>query len=398
MKIVEINLCHYGSTGKIMLQIAARARARGHEVYTFSRAWRGQAAAPEGHSYMGSFAENAIHHTLGPFFGKNEMLSTQGTKKLIRRLREIQPDVIHLHNLHGWYLHVPLLFDYIRKENIRVIWTLHDCWSFTGNCSYFSAVGCDKWKTGCYDCPIPHAYPGTRRDVSDRMWQAKREWFSGVKDMTIVTPSEWLAELVRDSYLGHYPIRVIRNGIDLSLFCPRESAFREKYQCKDKYILLGVANCWEPRKGADVFMTLADRLDPSYQIVMVGPKETLDTPPPPHVITINRTMNQEELAEIYTAADLFLNPTREENYPTVNMESLACGTPVLTFKTGGSPESLDETVGGVVPCGDVEAFLTEIKRIRREKPYTPEACLARSHAFAMEDRFDEYIALYEREA
>ncbi len=394
MKIVAINLCHYGSTGRIMLQIADRAREQGHEVYTFSRAWDKQPPAPVGHAFFGTVLDNVIHHTVGPFFGKNEMLSARGTRMLIRRLEEIAPDVIHLHNLHGWYIHVPVLFDYIRKKGIRVVWTLHDCWAFTGNCCYFTAAGCDKWKSGCHDCPIHRAYPGTRRDVTDKMWQNKKSWFLGLPNMTLVAPSHWLAGLVRDSFLKEYPVRVIHNGIDLSIFRPRESDFRRRYRCEDKYILLGVALGWGPRKGTDVFVELARRLDTSYQIVLVGTDDGIDRMLPPNIISIHRTHNQEELAEIYTAADLFVNPTREENFPTVNLESLACGTPVLTFKTGGSPECIDGSCGSVVPCDDVEALLDEIRRIRREAPYTEEACLARARAFAMQDRFDEYISLY----
>lgn len=395
MKIVAINLCHYGSTGHIMLQIADLARKRGHEVYTFSRAWRGQPPAPEGHAFFGTFFDNMIHHTVGPFFGKNEMLSARGTRALIRRLEEISPDLIHLHNLHGWYLNAPMLFDYIRKRGIRVIWTLHDCWVFTGNCCYFTAVGCEKWRDGCHDCPIHRAYPGTRSDVTDRMWQKKREWFSDIPDMTLVAPSHWLSGLVRESFLKEYPMSVIHNGIDLSVFRPRENDFRRRYGCEDKYILLGVALGWGARKGTDVFVELARRLDPSYQIVLVGTDDDVDRTLPSNIISIHRTHNQEELAEIYTAADLFVNPTREEVMGLVNVEALACGTPVVTFNTGGSPECIDESCGSVVPCDDVEALLAEILRIRREAPYTKEDCMRRARAFAMQDRYDEYLALYE---
>jgi glycosyltransferase involved in cell wall biosynthesis len=228
------------------------------------------------------------------------------------------------------------------------------------------------------------------------MHNRKKALFSGL-DMTIVTPSQWLADLVKQSFLKDYPVKVIHNGIDLSVFRPTPSNFREKYGiARDKKILLGVAFGWGARKGLDVFIDLAHRLDPDhYQIVLVGTDENTDKQLPENIISIHRTQNQAELAEVYTAADLFVNPTREENYPTVNMEALACGTPVLTFRTGGSPEILDETCGAVVACDDVDAMEREIIRICAEAPYSEAACLKRAEGFDHNQRFEEYIHLYE---
>lgn len=277
-----------------------------------------------------------------------------------------------------------------------MIWTLHDCWSFTGHCPYFDIAHCDKWKTGCHNCPQYREYPQSLFDNSKFMWKLKKKWFTGVENMTIVTPSQWLADLVKQSYLKDYPVKVINNGIDLSVFKPADSDFREKYHISaDKEILLGVAFGWGKRKGLDVFLELDKRLDAEkYQIVLVGTDDAVDKQLPENIISIHRTQNQQELAEIYSAADLFVNPTREENYPTVNMESIACGTPVLTFNTGGSPEIPDDTCGAVVPCDDVDAMEREIVRICRDKPFTKEVCLARAKAFDMNDRFEEYVELY----
>ena len=221
----------------------------------------------------------------------------------------------------------------------------------------------------------------------------KKELFSGL-DLTIITPSEWLAGLVKESFLKDYPVKVIHNGIDLSIFKPTESDFRAKYNCEDKFILLGVAFGWGKRKGLDVFIELSKRLDERFQIVLVGTDENVDKQLPNNIISIHRTQNQKELAEIYTAADLFVNPTREENFPTVNIEALACGTPILTFKTGGSPEILDETCGCVVGKDDVEGLHGEINRIYTEKSFSKEACLARAAKFDMNDKFEEYVDLY----
>ena len=231
-------------------------------------------------------------------------------------------------------------------------------------------------------------------DRTDIMWKLKKRWFTGVNNLTIVTPSCWLEGLVKQSFLSHYPVKVIHNGIDSSMFKPSESNFREKYHCQDKFILLGVAFDWGIRKGLDIFISLAHELDKRFQIILVGTNETIDTKLPRNVISIHRTQDQRELAEIYTAADLFVNPTREDNYPTVNMEALSCGTPVLTFKTGGSAEMLDETCGSIVPCDEMESLIKEIIRICEHRPYSSQTCIKKAESFDMNERFLEYIELY----
>ena len=225
----------------------------------------------------------------------------------------------------------------------------------------------------------------------------KKKWFSGVDNMTIVTPSEWLKDLVKQSFLNDYPVKVINNGIDLSVFKPTESDFRSRYGIPEsKRIVLGVAFGWGKRKGLDVFVDLAKRLDgENYQIVLVGTDPAVDKHLPDNVISIHRTHDQTELAELYTAADIFVNPTREENYPTVNMEAIACGTPVLTFRTGGSPEIVDESCGSVVECDDIDALEREVIRICTTNAYSKEDCLAHAKSFDKNERFKEYIELYE---
>lgn len=401
MKIAQINMIHFGSTGKIMLQIAETARDLGHEALTFSTqtfSVTGKKKQPtiKDHFYWGSFFENGIHYVLGSCFALNGCFSFFGTKQLINQLKKLKPDVINLHNLHSYCINIPMLFKYIRKNNIRTVWTLHDCWSFTGQCPNFDMVGCDKWKTGCHHCSQISAYPKARIDNSKRMWKMKRKWFTGINNMTIVTPSCWLADLVKKSFLKDYPIQVINNGIDLSVFKPTESDFREKYGIYNKKIVLGVAFGWGKSKGLDVFIELAKRLDKSkYQIVLVGTDKNIDEMLPDNIISIHKTQNQTELAEIYTAADVLVNPTREDNYPTVNMEAIACGTPVVTFNTGGSPEIPSSTCGSVVARDDIDAFEKEIIRICDETPYSKEACLKRAEEFDMYKKFKEYVNLYE---
>lgn len=401
MRICQINMVDFGSTGKIMLQIADAARKNGAEVKTFSTRQQSKRYTPmpipqNGHEYYGSFVGNNLHYLRSQITGEYGCFSRIGTFNLLRRIKAFNPDVIHLHNMHSAFLHLPMLLDYVKKNNIPLVWTLHDCWIFTGKCPHFNLAKCDKWKYGCYKCPQMSEYPRSYLDASKKMWHRKKRWFTGINQLVLVTPSQWLADLTRQSFLKDYPVKVINNGIDLSVFKPTQSDFRKENGCEDKFILLGVAFGWGKRKGLDVFEELAKRLDSTYQIVLVGTDENVEKQLPANIISIRRTQNQQELAMIYTAADLFVNPTREENYPTVNMEALACGTPVLTFRTGGSPEIIDETCGGTVDCDDVQRLINEIYRIQRETPYAQEACLKRAESFDMYSRFEEYVDLYKQ--
>ena len=396
MRVVEINMVHNGSTGHIMLNIAKILREKGEEAKTFSACCYSKPKkvlpiAPEGHSYFGSYTENAVHTILAQLTGLNGSFSNVGTAKLIKECKKFKPDIIHLHNLHAFCINLPMLFRYIKKNKIPVVWTLHDCWTFTGHCPHFVMANCDRWKTECHHCPQLSVYPKSRVENTRMAHKFKKKWFSGVENMTLVTPSKWLGDLAKASFLKDYPVEVINNGIDLSVFKPTQSDFREKYGLTDKKVLLGVAGDWGKRKGLDAFVELSNRLDDSYQIVLVG----LEKAPNDKIIAIGRTESQKQLAEIYTTADLFVNPTREDNFPTVNIESLACGTPVLTFRTGGSPEIFDETCGSVVEVDNIDALEREIVRITSDTPYSREACLERAKKFDMYDKFEEYIKLYD---
>lgn len=403
MRIAQINMMHNGSTGKIMFQIAKVARSCGHEVLTcsaqlYNKGEKKQTFVAPDHFVWGTHMGSWFHYHVGALLGRNGLFSRKSTKRLVAKLREFNPDVIHLHNVHKFCVHLPTLFRYIKESNVKVVWTLHDCWSFTGHCGFFSLAKCDKWKTGCGNCPALMAYPKTYIDNTAKMYRRKREWFSGIQDMTLVAPSRWLAGLVKQSFLKDYPVEIIGNGIDLSVFTPQNSDFRERYRCEEKKVVLGVAFAWGERKGLDVFLELSKRLNPEkYQIVLVGTNDTIDQQLPRNIISIHRTANQLQLAEIYSVADLFLNPTREDNYPTVNMEAIACGTPVLTFNTDGSPEMVDETTGSVVPCDDIDALEAEVKRICEQTPYTKEDCLYQAKTrFDMNEKFNEYVLLYEQ--
>lgn len=398
MRIVQINGGAKGSTGKIMMGIAEVARAQGHEVMCASPITTTNRDAGEdcGYYRIGTFNSRRVNVALARITGFNGCFAWFETYKLLKKIDEFKPDIIHLHNLHDSYINLPMLFSYIKKHNVPTVWTLHDCWAFTGQCPHFTIVKCDKWKVGCHNCPQYKEYPASLYDNTKKMWQLKKKWFTGVKNMTIVTPSEWLAGLARESYLKQYPIEVINNGIDLNVFKPTHSNFRERYEIPaEKHIILGVSFAWGYRKGLNCFVEIAEKLGERYQIVLVGTDDEIDKNLPHNIISIHRTQNQKELAEVYSAADVFVMPTREENYPTVNMEAIACGTPVVTFDTGGSPEMLDDKTGIVVKANDIEATKKAIKDIcEKKKCNDEEYIVAYSKKSDMKKRFAEYIELY----
>lgn len=393
MKILQINTVYAkGSTGKIAKGIHDICKANGDECITGHRFADDKNAVTEDAIAISSWWDCHVHNRLVKYTRRQGCYSYFKTKRFLKKIDKFSPDVIHLHNLHGSYINLPLLFRYIKKHNIKTVWTLHDCWALTGQCPHFIVAGCDKWKTECHHCPQYKALG----DPIRKMHTLKKKLFLGIDDLTIVTPSQWSADLVKQSFLKDYPVVVINNGIDLTVFQPTKSDFREKHGIPaEKKILLGVSFGWGYKKGLDVFIELAKRLDPAhYQIVLVGTNEATDAQLPSNIISIHRTNDQKELAGIYTASDLFVNPTREEVFGLVNVEANACGTPVLTFRTGGSPECIDSTSGSVVDCNDIDAMEKEIKRICTQSPFSAEACISHAKRFDMYARFSDYISLY----
>ena len=389
IKVAQINItCGNGSTGKICLAVSELLTEKviDNRIYYTS----GESDYPLGFRYMKPY-EAKIQALKSRIFGNYGFNSKSATKRLIKKLHEFSPDVIHLHNIHGHNVHLKLLFSYIKTNNIKLFWTFHDCWAFTGYCPHYTMAKCDKWETSCEKCKQKKHYTWFF-DRSKTIFEKKKSLFSGL-DLTIITPSQWLADQVKRSFLSGYPIRVINNGIDLEVFKPRKSDFRKKHNIEDKFILLGVAFDWGVRKGLDVFIELSKKLDSRFQIVLVGTNDKIDKQLPNNIISIHRTANQIELAELYTAADLFVNPTREDTFPTVNLESLACGTPILTFYTGGSAECIDEKSGAVVDCDDERALYDAILKIEASKPFSSEDCRNRSLQFLAESKYSEYVEI-----
>ena len=336
------SVCGIRSTGRICTDIASELEAQGHQV----KIAYGRENVPEQFQRyavrIGNDLDMRLHGVKARLLDASGFGSKSATKRFIKWVKDYDPDVIHLHNIHGYYINIEILFNYLKNSGKPVVWTLHDCWAFTGHCAYFDFAGCEKWKTGCYGCPQKKSYPSSILiDRSKKNHIQKRRLFTTLSNMTVVTPSQWLAGLVKKSYLGKYNIRVINNGIDTEVFKPTSGDFRQKYNIGSKKIILGVAGVWDRRKGFEDFYKLSSILEDSYQIVLVGLNEKQISALPKNIIGISSTESASELAEIYTAADVFVNPTLEDNYPTVNLEAQACGTPVITYNTGGSPESVD---------------------------------------------------------
>ncbi|MDI9520814.1 MAG: glycosyltransferase [Bacillota bacterium] len=362
MKVLLINsVSGIKSTGRICTDLADALIETGHEC----RIAYGREHVPERYrtiSYrIGSDFDVFLHGLQSRIFDNTGFGSRKATVPLIDWIKAYDPDIIHLHNLHGYYINIEVLFNYLKEAGKPVVWTLHDCWPFTGHCAHFDFVGCEKWKMGCFQCPQKGEYPTSYVfDSSKQNYQRKKELFTSLNNLTVVTPSNWLAGLVKQSFLSKYPVQVIHNGIDLEQFKPTPSKFRVKHGIENKVMLLGIASVWNHRKGLNTFLELAEMLDDHYVIVLAGlSKKQLDNLPK-NIIGIQRTDSVKELAEIYTAADVFINPTMEDNYPTVNLEALACGTPVIFFNTGGNAETIKANTGIATETRDAEGIVKVI--------------------------------------
>lgn len=407
MKVLLINtVCGSGSVGKITADIYHTLKAQGEDGIILY----GRNEAPDSVNAVkiGTKASFYRHALLGIVTGRGGFGSGKMTQKVIAKIKEEQPDVIHLHNIHGFYLQVEQLFAYLKEADIPVVWTLHDCWSFTGHCAYFDYAGCKQWKEECQKCPQHfQTYPYSLYDYSKKSYRRKKQAFSGVKHLTLVTPSYWLKDLVKQSMLKEYPVQVIPNGIELKNFneAADGEAFRKAYGIQDKFMILGVANVWEKRKGLEYFVKLEELLKDADEnatfnqenavIVLVGINKKDKKKLPDGIIAVERTNGAKELAAIYQAADVYVNATLEDNFPTTNLEALACGTPVVTFATGGSTESIDETCGLVTKEKSAEGIYEALLTLKKHPP-KKEDCLKRGRNYDKNKRFEEYIYLYRK--
>lgn len=383
-KLVLLNVVCNGSTGKIICDLAKSAEKNNYDVTCIYG--RGN-SKEEIKSYKFNNKFDVYLHVLLARLGFNGHGSYFATKKIVKYLKKENPDIIHLHNIHGYWINLKVLFKYLKNEyQGKIIWTLHDCWSFTGHCSHFEYVKCDKWQKGCFNCPLLNSYPKELFDATKREYELKKKLFVGLKNTTIVAPSNWLKELAKSSILNKYYIVTINNGIDLDVFKPfDDKKYYEKYNIpKDKKIILGVANVWNEKKGLNDFIELSKIIDNSkYQIILVGIDKIANS----NIICVNRTSDQHDLAALYNNATVLFVPTYEDTYPTVILESIACGTPVLTYDTGGCIEAI-HNYGYVVPKRNYKKIIELIKNLDKEK------YIIDKEKIDKETMYNEYMKLY----
>lgn len=398
MKVLLLNsICGSGSTGRICTGIADVLKSNGHEAYIAY----GQSSSTYPNSFNiseGRF-DYLSHNILSRLTDSEGLHSNCATKRLIKIIEDIMPDIVHIHTLHGHYVNYKLLFEYLIKNKcINVVMTLHDCWTFTGHCAHFVMHGCEKWKNGCYKCDFLNEYPKSWFiDKSKSNYNLKKRLITQLEErLTIVPVSYWLENLLRESFLKDLRIKTLHNGIDLNIFKPTYNEKLDiKYGLQGKKIVLGVASPWSGYKGLPDFYKLRSRLSDDYAIIMVGLSEQQIMELPDGIVGICRTDNVNQLSELYTIADVFVNTTYCDNYPTVNLEAISCGTPVITYKTGGSPESVDDMTGRVVEQGNIEELSNAIIDVCRIKGYFRTNCLNKAKAMFDKDIcFMNYLNLY----
>lgn len=388
-KLLQINVdSALYSCGKICEDISKVAQRNGWE--TWIAYGREHKDGVNKEIKIGSWADVYLHWAVQRVFDNEGRGSRRATRKLVEQIKEIDPDLIHIHLIHDHYLNYPVLFEYLSKAKIPVVWTQHDCWNLTGHCYHFVSANCDRWKTECHDCPLIHSYPNNLLDRSRKNYLQKREAFTSVENLNIVSCSHWLDGFVAESFLQNKNHLVIHNGVDINRFKPTVPK-------REKFTIIGVALPWSKAKGIDDYFRLREILpQEDYDIIMVGLSPEQKKSLPAGIIGIERTHNVDELVELYSSSHALVNTTYADNFPTINIEALACGTPVITYMTGGSPEAIDEKTGMVVEQGNIDALAEAIKQMR-ENPLSSDDCRKRAVEFFDKDKcFEKYIELYNK--
>jgi glycosyltransferase involved in cell wall biosynthesis len=392
---IEVNS---GSIGRIAEHIGSVAMQHGWDSYiTYARNYLPSKSKT---IKIGSKWDIYWHGINTRLFDNHCLKSTNATKKLIRQIQEIKPDIILMHHIHGYFLNMRILFSYLSKINIPVLWVFHDCWSITGHCAYFDYAGCAKWLDGCYKCPQKNTYPASIFfDCSKRNYQLKKELFTSVANMTIIPVSKWLGEIIGRSFLNKYPIQVIPNGIDIDIFSPQPKLnnIRKKFKLENKFVILGVASTWEPRKGLNDFVKLNEIIDHnSYKIILVGLTKKQIRCLPKEIWGIERTESVQELAELYSVADLHISFSVEETFGLTIIESMSCGTPVVVYNCTALPELITDKTGLVVETGNLNDAYEKIQIIKRKgKQFYSQHCRQRAVLhYDKRERFKDYINLF----
>ena len=390
-KLLQVDSClNMLSTGRISESIGNLAKRRGWECYIVHGArYTRPGSCMQSIQSVSKWGEY-VHYAESLLLDNHGLSSRAATRKVIDKIIQIKPDLIQLHCVHGYYINYKLLFELLNSTDIPVVWTFHDCWAFTGHCTHFVTADCEKWKNeGCHDCALKRDYPKSFVDCSERNFYLKKMLFSSNPDLHIVAVSDWLAGFVRESFLADKDIRVINNGVDINIFKPcAQKSFK-------RFKLIGVASSWNKDKGLLDFYKLRKILPEDYQITLIGLTHDQIKDLPQGIVGISRTDSAEQLAQLYSEANVMVNPTYADSFPTVNMEALACGTPVITYRTGGSPEIIDDKTGIVVEQGDIEGIVAALRKMK-DQPLSVDDCRSRAvNRYDKDKRFEDYVNLYE---
>lgn len=365
--ILQINsVVNTGSTGRSAEELGDILLKNNWESYIAYG--RNQIQSTSNLLKIGSYYDVIIHGLMTRVMDYHGFGSKHATFHLIKEIKKIQPDIIHLRNLHGYYINIEILFTYLASSRIPVVWTFHDCWPMTGHCTHFDHVGCNKWKTECFNCPQKKEYPASFiLDQSKKNHRIKKELFTSINNLTIVPVSEWLGDIVKESFFSKYPVNVIYNGIDTNKFkANQDNHLQKKINQNNKFLIVGISNIWNQRKGLNDFIELSKKLDSSFQIILIGLNKSQIFKLPSNIIGISRTDSIEELVNIFSIADVYFNPSVEETFGKTTVEAMACGTPVIVYNATASPELITPETGFIIEKGDLQGVLNAIEIIKNK--------------------------------
>ena len=400
--LLQINAtCNWGSTGHIAEQIAAYAKTKGWGCYLAHGARYINDSAMN--TYMvGSKTDNLLHVAKSMLLGQHGLGSKSVTLEFVKYIDYIGPDVIHLHNIHGYYLNYQILFEYLKRSGVPVVWTFHDCWPMTGQCTHFVSVGCEKWKetNGCHHCPLLGESYKTYVDRSNKNWHLKKELFASLDNLIIVPVSHWLEGIVKESYFKNKHIQTIHNGVDTDVFVPLpdNSYSLEKYSLYDTQYVMGVSTDWSDKKGFSDYCKLSSQMPSGVKIVLLGlDEEKCRIALQYGIIGLKRTDNVDELVQLYNGASIIMSLSYEETFGLTTVEGFACGVPGIVYNATASPELVSPETGIVVEPGNLEEVVRAIRLILgKGKVYFSQACRERAvKLFNKDERYEEYVRLYE---
>jgi len=392
---IEVNS---GSTGRIAEQIGVVAIAKGWNSYiTYARGFNPSQSKT---IKIGNKFNIYAHVFQTRLFGNHLNGSTHATWKLTEEIERIKPDIIQLHQLHGYFLNIEVLFNFLTKLSIPIVWTLHDCWALTGHCAHFSLINCNKWQDKCFNCPQIFKYPKSYLDKSKENFLLKKKLFNSIPNLTIVTVSDWLNNLVYKSFLKGHNVITIQNGVDIHKFYPRKNSnfIRKKYAIPDKPVVMGVGTVWSESKGLNDYYELRKLLDQNVSIVLVGLNKAQIDKLPKSIIGISRTESIDELAELYSLADVVTSLSYQEAFGLTPIEGFACGTPSVVYNATALPELVTPEVGIIAETGNVKHVKDAILKILdKGKESYKEKCLERAtNIFEIKIKYEQYLSLYDR--